>query len=142
MHITHEMISVDDFLKEKPAASSGATVHFIGTVRNHQDDRAVKKLYYECYESMAEKQIAAIIGRAKHAHGAERIRILHRVGWLEIGDVAIIIEASSAHRDEAFSACRAVIEEIKKSVPIWKKEVYEDGTSGWVLCFDTAEVVL
>lgn len=142
MHVTHQPVSVETFLKEKPTASCGAAVHFIGTVRNHQDGRAVKKLYYECYESMADKQIAEIIDRAKRTYGVDRIRVLHRVGWLEVGDVAVIIETSSGHRDEAFMACRTVIEEIKKKVPIWKKEVYEDGTSEWVLCSHSAEVAL
>lgn len=140
MHITHQPISVEAFLKEKPSASCGASVHFIGTVRNHQDGRAVKKLYYECHKSMADKEIAAIIDRVMRSYGVNRIGVLHRVGWLEVGDVAIIIETSAAHREEAFQACRAVIEEIKKKVPIWKKEVYEDGTSEWVLCSHSVEV--
>ncbi|MDP2644029.1 MAG: molybdenum cofactor biosynthesis protein MoaE [Desulfobacterales bacterium] len=140
MHITHEPISVEAFLKEKPDASCGASVHFIGTVRNHQDGRAVKRLYYECYESMADKQIAAIMDRVTRTYGVDQIRVLHRVGWLEVGDVAIIIKTSSAHRQEAFTACRTVVEEIKKKVPIWKKEVYGDGTSEWILCSHSAEV--
>lgn len=141
MHITHEPILIEAFLKEKPAASCGATVHFIGTVRNHHDGKAVRRLYYECYESMADKQIAAIVDRIKHTYGVDRIQVLHRVGWLEVGDVAIVIEVSSTHRDEPFSACRVVIDEIKKKVPIWKKEVYEDGTGEWVLCSHSIEVV-
>ena len=140
MYMTDQPIAVEAFLKEKPSASCGASVHFIGTVRNHQEGRSVRKLYYECYKSMADKQIAAIIDRAKHTYGVNRIRVSHRVGWLEVGDVAIVIEVSSPHREEAFTACRAVIEEIKKKVPIWKKEVYEDGTSEWIHCSHTAEV--
>lgn len=142
MYITHQPISVEAFFKERPAASSGAAVHFIGVVRNHQNGRSVKKLYYECYESMADKQIDSIITRVKHAYDIDQVRVLHRVGWLEVGDVAIMIETSSIHREDAFSACRAVIEEVKKSVPIWKKEVYCDGTSEWVLCSHSAEVTL
>ncbi len=140
MHITHQPISVETFLKEKPTASCGASVHFVGTVRNHQNGRAVKRLYYECYESMADKQIAAISDHVKHNYSVDRIRVLHRVGWLDVSDVAVIIETRSAHREEAFMACRAVIEEIKKKVPIWKKEVYEDGTSEWILCTHSTEV--
>ena len=141
MHITREPISMDAFLKEKPAASCGASVYFIGTVRNHQDGKSVKNLYYECYESMADKQITAVVDYVKRAYGADRIRVLHRVGWLEVGDVAVMIEANSVHRQEAFAACRAVIEEIKKKVPIWKKEIDEDGTSEWVFCPHVAEVI-
>ena len=140
MYMTDQPIAVEAFLKEKPSASCGASVHFIGTVRNHQEGRSVRKLYYECYESMADKQIAAIVGHAKRTYGVDRIRVLHRVGWLEVGDVAIVIEASSSHREEAFTACRAVIEEIKKKVPIWKKEVYEDGTNEWILYNHSIEV--
>lgn len=142
MHITHEPISIEAFLKKKPAASCGAAVHFIGTVRNQQDGRLVRKLYYECYQPMADKQIAAIVDRAMRTYGVDRIRVLHRVGWLEVGDVAIVIEVSSAHREEAFTVCRAVIEEIKKKVPIWKKEVYENGTNEWVLCAHSVEEAL
>lgn len=139
MHITHQPISVEAFLKEKPAASCGACVHFIGTVRNHHDGKSVRRLYYECYESMANKQMDLILKRVQHDYGVDRIRVLHRIGRLEVGDVAVIIEVSSAHRAEAFSACRAVIEEIKRKVPIWKKEVYEDGTDEWVFCAHPAE---
>jgi molybdopterin synthase catalytic subunit len=140
VHIIREPISVEDFLKEKPAASCGASAHFVGMVRNHHNGKSVKKLFYECYESMADKQIASIVDRVKRAHGVERIRVLHRVGWLEVGDVAVIVEASSAHREEAFLACREIIEAIKKKVPIWKKELYEDETSNWVDCSHAAKV--
>lgn len=141
MYLTYQPISVEGFLKESPPASCGACVHFIGRVRNHQHGRAVKRLYYECYESMAEKQMTVIRDHVQSRYGVERIRVLHRLGWLEIGDVAVVIEVSSAHREEAFAACRAMIEEIKKKVPIWKKEVYEDGTSEWVLCSHSLELM-
>ena len=78
--------------------------------------------------------IKTLIDEAKNQWGVDDIRVIHRVGWLEIGETAIAIAVSSAHRAEAFSACRFMIEEIKKKVPIWKKETFRDGTSDWVSC--------
>lgn len=103
-------------------------------VRNHDHGRAVKSLYYDCYRSMAEKMIKALIEEAEIRWQIGKVRVLHRIGHLEIGEVAVAISVSSAHRAEAFEACRFMIEGIKKNVPIWKKEIFEDGMSEWVSC--------
>ena len=134
MFITDKPIKVEAFLTEAPGKACGAVASFVGVVRNHDHGRPVRKLYYECYASMANKQIQSIIDQARNNWPVEDVRVLHRVGWLEVGEAAVIITVSSAHREEAFSTCRYVIEEIKTKVPIWKKEVFQDGTSEWVLC--------
>lgn len=131
--ITREPIHLKDFLSE-PAPSCGATAFFAGRVRNHHEGRQVQRLFYDCYEPMAEKEILRIIKTVKHETCVEVLRVLHRIGGLEIGEIAVVIEAHSAHRDEAFRACREVIERIKRDVPIWKKEIYVDGQESWVLC--------
>ena len=83
---------------------------------------------------MADKQIQGIIENTKKRWPIEDVQVLHRIGWLNVGEAAVVISVSSAHRDEAFVACRYMIDEIKTQVPIWKKEVFQDGTSEWVLC--------
>ena len=134
MFITDEPIRVPDFLAARPPASCGAVASFVGIVRNHDHGRAVWKLYYESYRPMAEKRIQSIIEEARSRWPVEEIKVTHRVGWLGIGEVAIAVAVSSAHRAEAFAACEHVVEQIKHTVPIWKNEFFEDGTSEWVLC--------
>ena len=134
MYITDQPISAPAFLSQKQDESCGASVSFVGTVRNHHEGKPVRRLYYECYTAMANKQIGLIVDRIKKDWGVHNIRLLHRVGRLEVGDVAIVIEVQSEHREEAFEASRAVLEEVKKKVPIWKKEFYTSGSSEWVLC--------
>jgi molybdopterin synthase catalytic subunit len=134
MYITDEPILVSEFLGADTPESCGAVASFVGVVRNHDHGRAVWKLYYESYRSMAEKRIGAIIEEAKGRWPVEEIRVLHRVGWLGIGEAAIAVAVSSAHRAEVFAACEHVVGQIKHTVPIWKNEFFEDGTSEWVLC--------
>ncbi|MBI1870304.1 MAG: molybdenum cofactor biosynthesis protein MoaE [Chlamydiae bacterium] len=130
--ITQEPIRLEKVLRTSIPLSCGAMVLFIGIVRNHDEGKSVQKLFYECYPEMAEKEIHSIIEQAQKNFSVEDVRVVHRIGWLEVGELALVIMVSSAHRPEAFSACRAILEEIKKTVPIWKKEVYMDGTSEWV----------
>lgn len=111
----------------------GGVAVFLGTVRNHNDGRAVTLLEYHAYESMAERQMRKIVdGIAAEIPGA-RLAALHRVGELRVGDVAVICVAASEHRGEAFRACRALIDRIKADVPIWKREHGPDGPYwvGW-----------
>lgn len=134
MFITEKPIDLAEFFSQKPGEACGAAASFVGMVRNHDHGRAVSRLYYECYPSMAEKQIQSIIDEVKGRWTVDDVRVLHRIGWLGVGEAAVAIAVSSAHREEAFAACRYVIDEIKTRVPIWKKEVFEDGTSEWVFC--------
>ena len=141
MYITDKAIALGDFFSFAPDPSCGALASFVGIVRNLDQGRPVKKLHYECYLPMANKMIQTLIEEAKEKWGPHEIRVLHRVGSLEIGEAAVAIAVSSAHRAEALLTCGYLIEAIKKRVPIWKKEVFRDGTSEWVLCGHSMETV-
>ncbi len=134
MRITENPIEPAAFLGIAPKVSCGATASFLGMVRDHDGGRVVKVLFYECYPSMAEKELGNVVREARDRWAVEEIRVIHRVGLLKIGDIAVAIAVSSAHRDEAFLACRYIIEEIKHRVPIWKKQIFEDGTVEWTTC--------
>jgi molybdopterin synthase catalytic subunit len=110
---------------------AGAVVVFSGTAREETRGRRVLRLEYEAYEPMAEARLAAICEEARAAHGALRVTLRHRLGPCPVGEAGVVIAAAAAHRVAAFDACRAVIEEIKRSAPLWKKEHYADGSS-WV----------
>ena len=112
--------------------ADGAALLFLGTVRDHADGRPVGGLRYEAYQAMAEKELDAIAGEAVRQLGTDRIAIVHRVGDLSVGEVSVAIAVSSPHRAEAFQASRFIIEEIKKRLPVWKHEKYEDGDATWV----------
>lgn len=110
---------------QKP--DDGALVVFEGVVRNNANEKNVRFLEYEAYESMALKKIEEIGSQAKRDFDIRDIAIVHRLGHMEIGECSIVIVVASAHRVPAFDACRYSIDTIKQIVPIWKKEFYEDG---------------
>jgi molybdopterin synthase catalytic subunit len=110
---------------EHPVA--GGVVVFIGTTRDHSDGKTVRALEYDAYVPMALKLMNRIAGEAKARWGLQNISIVHRVGRLGIGEASVVIAVSSAHRKEAFEACRYAIDTLKKDVPIWKKEFFDDG---------------
>jgi adenylyltransferase/sulfurtransferase len=112
----------------------GGFAAFEGWVRNHNEGHAVTRLEYEAFVELANKEGARIVEEAVRRFGVTRASCVHRVGSLGIGDVAVWVGASAAHRDEAFRACRFIIDEVKHRVPIWKKEHYVTGDSGWVNC--------
>jgi sulfur-carrier protein adenylyltransferase/sulfurtransferase len=112
----------------------GGYVEFEGWVRNHNEGNAVTRLEYEAFAELAEKEGARIVAEAVSRYGVTRAACVHRIGSLGIGDVAVWVGVSAAHRDEAFRACRYIIDEVKHRVPIWKKEHYVTGDSGWVNC--------
>ena len=130
MYLTRETINISDGRNLK----SGASLVFLGTVRNHSEGREVLYLEYEAYETMAERMIEESVKSAFEKWKLEEIKLLHRLGCVELGEIAVAIEVRSAHRDEAYQASRYLIEEIKHRVPIWKKEYFADGTSEWSLC--------
>ncbi|HET9106485.1 MAG TPA: ThiF family adenylyltransferase [Steroidobacteraceae bacterium] len=117
----------------------GGYAAFEGWVRDHNDGRRVRRLEYEAFEPLAIKEGERIIAEAIARFGVERAACVHRIGALEIGDEAVWVGVAARHRDEAFRACRYIIDEVKHRVPIWKKEHYEDGDSGWVNCERCAE---
>src|SRR5215831_1559369 len=114
--------------------SCGGFAAFEGWVRNHNEGHAVTRLEYEAFVELAEKEGARIVAEAHSRFGVTRAACVHRIGSLAIGDVAVWVGVSAAHRDEAFRACRFIIDEVKHRVPIWKKEHYVNGDSGWVNC--------
>ena len=119
--------------------SAGGYCAFEGWVRNHNEGRTVLRLEYEGYEPVALTEGEKILAEAREKHPHLDAHCVHRIGTLEIGDCAVWVGVSSAHRDEAFKACRYIIDELKHRLPIWKKEHYTDGNSGWVNCERCAE---
>lgn len=115
-----------------PAA--GAYCGFEGWIRNENEGQAVLRLEYEAYEPLALTEGEAILAEAREKFGFSQAHCVHRTGLLEIGECAVWVGVSSAHRDEAFQACRYIIDQLKVRLPIWKKEHYVDGHSGWVNC--------
>jgi adenylyltransferase/sulfurtransferase len=117
----------------------GGYVAFEGWVRNHNEGAAVTHLEYEAFEALGVSEGEKIIAEACAKFGVDNARCAHRVGALDLGDMAVWVGVSAAHRDEAFRACRYIIDEVKHRLPIWKKEHYVDGDSGWVNCERCAE---
>ena len=112
----------------------GGYAAFEGWVRDHNDGRTVLRLEYEAFAPLAQREGERILDEARQRFGVARVRCAHRVGPLAIGELAVWVGVSAAHRGEAFDACRYVIDEVKHRVPIWKKEYYQNGDSGWVNC--------
>lgn len=125
--VSHDRLSVDEAIEAVRGDGFGGIVVFLGTVRDHSRGHRVTKLAYEAYASMAERTMGAIADRLEREHAPARVAMHHRVGDLAIGDVAVIVAAAAPHRDAAFAAARAAIDELKSIVPIWKKEFTEDG---------------
>jgi molybdopterin synthase catalytic subunit len=120
-----------DFIK---TPSSGAQTLFAGTVRNHNLGKKVNSLEYSAYEEMAEKMLFEFAQTALTQFQVEKIYIAHRIGHLNLEDIAVLIAVSSKHRDEGYKASRFLIEEIKHHLPVWKKEHYEGEKAQWVQC--------
>lgn len=114
--------------------SAGAFSCFEGRVRDHNNGKAVLALHYEAYEALCEKEAGRILGEALEKFDVIAAKCIHRVGKLGVGDMAVWVGVLAAHRDASFGACRYIIDEIKSRLPIWKKEYYENGNSGWVAC--------
>ena len=114
------------------ADEDGAVLLFLGVVRDHAHGRSVSGMRYDAYVEMARPVLTQIAEEAAQRLGTDRVAVTHRVGELEIGDVSVAIAVSSPHRAEAYDASRYVIEEIKKRLPVWKKEHYVDGSAEWV----------
>lgn len=110
---------------------SGAVVLFYGVVRNHNEGRRVRYLEYDAYEGMAEKKLGEVADEVKRRFPIDDVAIAHRIGRLGIGETSLLVAVSSAHRADAFEAAHYCVDRIKQVVPIWKKEVWEDG-SAWL----------
>ncbi|HEU12503.1 MAG: molybdenum cofactor biosynthesis protein MoaE [Thermoplasmata archaeon] len=125
-------IDIEGMVREINNERNGAIVTFLGTVRNENNGKKVKKIVYDAYLPMAVYEMERICDEAYHKFNLIDLSVHHRIGEFFPGDYVVFIAVSSAHRDEAFQACRFIIDGIKESVPIWKKEFYEDG-SEWIL---------
>lgn len=130
--VTPDEIRPDEVRARVGAASDGAVLLFLGTVRDHNDGRPVERLHYDAYREMALRELAAIAEAAATRAGSDRIAVVHRTGTLDIGEVSLAVAVSSPHRAEAFEACRWIIEEIKRRVPVWKREHYAAGEAAWL----------
>jgi molybdopterin synthase catalytic subunit len=119
-------------LAEVASVGNGASILFVGTVRDVNDGRAVSGIEYAAYESMAMRELESIVSEAAARFDVSDIVVEHRIGQLGLGDASVVIAAAHAHRAQAYDASRFVIEEIKRRVPIWKREKYVDGTRQWV----------
>ena len=115
--------------------TNGAVVTFLGTTRDNFEGKRVLTLEYEAFEEMAVKKMEEVRKELMAEFGLEQIAISHRIGTVGIGEISLIIAVGSPHRKEAFYACHKAVDRIKEIVPIWKKEVYQDG-SRWVACED------
>ena len=132
--ITTSSIDLAALRAELLDPGAGAYCGFEGWIRNENEGKAVLRLEYEAYEPLAIKEGEKIIEEAQQRFPHLHAHCVHRTGLLEIGECAVWVGVSSPHRDEAFLACRYIIDELKVRLPIWKKEHYVDGHSGWVNC--------
>lgn len=125
-------LSIDEQYEFLRDDSVGGICLFIGTIRNKNLDKQVERLEMEAYPPMAVKQIERLCDQAEQQWKINKAVVVHRTGKLSIGDIAVIIGVASVHRPEAFAACKWLIDELKKEVPIWKNEFYDDGSS-WLV---------
>lgn len=132
-YLTDEPIDPRALVSSVMRDSDGAYVLFEGVVRNHHEGRPVESIFYDAYRPMAEKEMDAIVREIGARYPQVALAVVHRLGRLFVGDSSIAIVASSPHRAEAFEACRMMIDRIKETVPIWKKERGPDGEEwlGW-----------
>jgi molybdopterin synthase catalytic subunit len=132
-YLTDAEIDTRDLVRRAMRPSDGACVVFEGVVRNHHDGHSVDSIFYDAYRPMAEKEIDKVVRGVRAEFSAVAVEVLHRLGDLRVGDASIVIVCSSPHRAEAYEASRAVIDRIKKTVPIWKKERGPGGEEwvGW-----------
>ncbi len=125
--ITRDVIDANAIVAEIKVVEDGAACIFDGVVRNNTRGRRTLYLEYEGYEQMALKEMEALAMQAMAQFGVRDVRIVHRLGHMDIGETSVLIAVASAHRGETFDACRWIIDSLKKVVPIWKKEFFEDG---------------
>ena len=130
--LTEQPIRLDPLIDQVRAPDRGGIAIFLGLVRDHHQGKGVLGLDYSAYGEMAERETAKIIAEVTSRGSRVAVVVQHRIGALTVGDTAVAVVAASAHRAEAFEACRYVIEELKKRVPVWKKEMFVDGTVEWV----------
>jgi molybdopterin synthase catalytic subunit len=133
VHITADVLSVDEALTAVADPGAGGTCVFIGTVRDHSQAGDVTGLRYEAWEELAQTRLHEIAGEMFHRWPIRKIALLHRTGDLAVGEASVVVACSAPHRADAFEACRHGIERLKEDVPIWKKEALVSGDAHWVM---------
>ncbi len=129
--LTAETIDVHSVLAMVQSPSRGGIASFVGVVRDHHQGRSVVRLTYSAYAPMVEAECARVVSEAEQRWPVT-VALRHRIGTLEVGEVAIAVAVGAGHRDAAFEACRHVVDEVKRRAPIWKRELYADGGTAWV----------
>ena len=135
IEITHKPLDPERVTRLVRKDTNGAVVTFLGITRDNFEGKRVLNLEYEAFEEMALKKLEEIRQELMADFGVEDIAISHRIGRVDIGQISLVVAVASPHRKEAFFACHEAVDRLKERVPIWKKEVYEDG-SRWVACDD------
>jgi len=131
IRVTDEVLRTEEAVAAVAAPEAGAINVFLGVVRNNNHGRGVSYLVYDAYPEMAEKVMRQIAEEAREKFGLINVAVLHRTGRLEIGEASLLITVSGGHRAESFEGGRWLLDEIKKRVPVWKKEVWDDGEE-WI----------
>ena len=135
IEITHQLLDPERITAQVRKETNGAVVTFLGTTRNNFEGKGVLTLEYEAFEEMALKKMEEIRQELQAQFHIEEIAICHRIGTVSIGQISLVVAVASPHRKQAFLACHQAVDRIKEIVPIWKKEVFDDG-SRWVACED------
>ena len=130
--IVSEAIDCRAVIDEVTGEDRGAVLTFAGTVRNTNLGRAVRSIDYHAYESMARKELEKLERETAGRWPGVRVRIVHRIGRLELGEASVFIAVAGAHRDESFAALRHAVDRLKEEAPVWKRELYEDGSEAWL----------
>lgn len=133
--ITYDPLDPEQITNQVRQDTNGAVVTFLGTTRIFSEGKRVVKLEYEAYEEMALKKLEEIRQEMRAEFDIEDVAIAHRIGPVDIGQISLVVAVASPHRKAAFLACHQIVDRVKETVPIWKKEVFEDG-SRWVACED------
>ena len=135
IEVTQELLDPEAVTRKVVKDTNGAVVTFLGTTRDNFEGKRVITLEYEAFEEMAVKKLEEIRQGLMAEFQIEDIAIAHRIGRVDIGQISLVVAVASPHRKEAFLACHEAVDRLKSTVPIWKKEIYEDG-SRWVACED------
>ncbi len=129
--LVRESIDVSQLTARVSGPGMGASTTFVGSVRRGPEDGPVAAIEYSAYEEMAEAELLRIVDEAKQRWPGVELAVQHRLGRIATGDASVVVAAGAPHRAHSYDACRYVMEEIKKRAPIWKKELFDDGTERW-----------
>ncbi|MBP2340513.1 molybdopterin synthase catalytic subunit [Saccharothrix coeruleofusca] len=132
--VSEEPLSVEEHAKLVDDAAAGAVVTFAGVVRDHDHGRSVRELEYHGHPSAADVVTEVVRDVVAGVTGVRAVAVSHRVGPLAIGDVALAVAVAAEHRAEAFAVCSELVDEVKRRLPVWKRQVFADGTDEWVNC--------